>query len=108
MSKFARTAALVVGIAAVGVATFGFGSAIAAGASFTGALGAASSATLGIAGLTAGTLGAVAGGLGFVASLTARASPKVLGGDPTKFTIDREVGQPVIIGRTAPWGHVWT
>lgn len=107
--KALRTAAFVVGAAAL-VAS-GVGAAV--GASILGgvAAGAAAGTAATFAGLTAATfttigvaLSATAGVLSLVAAATA---PKgTVGGNATKFKIDKEAGIPVVIGETYVGGNV--
>ncbi|WP_088183573.1 hypothetical protein [Sphingobium sp. Z007] len=109
MGKFVRTAALVVGAAAL-VAT-GIGAAAGAGligASITTAAGATVAGFAGVAASTFTAVGAIAGVAASLASLAAGpVKPKTsLGGNATKFTIDKESGVPYAIGRTYSAGRV--
>jgi hypothetical protein len=103
--KAIRTAAFVVGavaLVATGVGALGaagaFGASIAAGGSIAGL---ATAATL----TSIGTIASVAAGaLSLVAAV---AQPKgTLGGNPTKFTINKDSGYPYAIGRTLSGGRV--
>ena len=105
MAKALRTAALVVGAAAL-VAS-GIGAAGAAG--LLGASVAASGSIAGIA--TAATftsIGAIAGAVGGALSLAAMAvTPKgSVGGNAAKFKIDKDAGIPYHIGRSLNGGNV--
>ncbi len=105
MAKLLKTAALVVG--AVALVATGIGAA--AGAGLFGAAAAAGGSIAGIAtAATFTTIGALAGVAASVLSLAAGASaPKgTVGGNQTKFTIDKDSGNPVAIGRTLSGGKV--
>ncbi len=97
MSKFARTAAIVVG--AVALAATGIGAVVGA----TGAVG-----FLGVSGATWTAIGSVASvGSAILSVAAGAAKPKgTVGGNATKFTINKESGYPYIIGRTALFGFV--
>ena len=103
--KALRTAAFVVGAAAL-VAT---GVGAAAGAGLLGAAAASGGVIAGVATAstfaTIGTALSVAGGVLSIAAVAA--APKAtVGGNPTKFKIDKESGIPVVIGRTYAGGNV--
>lgn len=112
MAKFLKTAALVVGavaLIATGIGAAGGG--VLFGTAGTAAT-ATTAATAGTAfGISVGTFttigviaGVAAGALSFAAAL---ATPKgTVGGSQTKFTIDKESGNPVALGRTASGGKV--
>lgn len=105
MAQALRTAALVVGAAAL-VAT-GIGAA--AGATLIGTT--LASGAAGFAGIAASTftaVGAIAGAVGGVLSLAAVAvTPKgSVGGNATKFKIDKDAGIPYHIGRSLNGGNV--
>lgn len=107
--KALRTAAFVVGAAAL-VAT-GAGAALGAGLIGGVAAGAAAGSAATFAGLTAATLttiGTAASAAAGVLTLVAgAAAPKgTVGGNATKFKIDKEAGIPVIFGRTYSGGNV--
>lgn len=106
MSKFARTAAFVVGAAALIASGVG----ALAGASIIGATagaGAAAGATAGFLGVSAATftaVGAIAGVASAALSLAAGQPKGSVGGSATQFKIDKDAGMPVIIGRS-PAAH---
>ncbi len=105
MAKALRTAALVVGAAALVASGIG----AAAGASLIGAT--LASGAAGFAGIAASTftaIGAIAGAVGGVLSLAAVAvTPKgSVGGNATKFKIDKDAGIPYHIGRSLNGGNV--
>lgn len=96
IAKALRTAAFVVG--AIALAATGIGAAVGATGLF-----------LGVAGATFTTIGTIAGVVGGVLSLTAAAvgAPKgTVGGNATKFKIDKEAGLPIVFGRTFVGGNV--
>ena len=100
MSKALATAAEIVGVAAIVVATaplFGPGAAAAA-TSVAGSLGLASSATL------AAALGAVSAGFSVAASIANKPPSSTV--NPTRWNADPEAGIPYVIGRTADGGLV--
>ncbi len=107
--KAVRTAAFVIGAAAL-VAT-GIGAAVGAGILGGVAAGAAAGTAATFAGVSAAAfttigvaLSAAAGALSLAAGA---ASPKgSVGGNATKFKIDKEAGNPVAIGRTYVGGNV--
>lgn len=99
MSKTLRTAAIVVGAAAL-IAT-GVGAAVGAGVAT--AAGSAGIGTLSIA-TVASTASAVSAGLSLAAGVSA---PKgTVGGNATKFKIDKDAGLPLVFGRTYVGGNV--
>lgn len=102
MARALRTAAIVVGGAAL-IAT-GIGAAAAIGAFGTVAAGSATATFL----ATAATVAKVAGFAAAALSLASMATtPKgTVGGNPTKFKIDKDAGIPLIIGRTLSGGNV--
>lgn len=107
MSRFARTAAIVVG--AVALAATGIGAAV--GASIIGsgvaAGAAASTATLfGVSAATFTAVGAIAGATSALLSLAAGSPKGSFGGAQTQFKVDRDAGIPVIIGRTPAAYHI--
>ncbi len=104
MAKALRTAAFVVGAVALGVATAGFGTALAAGASFSVAAAAAGTATL--AGLSTAALGVIGTGLTLASTLLTKSPSGSVGGSATQFKIDKDAGLPVAIGRTYSGGNV--
>lgn len=110
MGKVVRTAAMIVG--AVALVATGIGAAAGAGLiGATAAAGATAATVAGFAGIAATTwtaIGAIAGVAASLASLAAGpAKPKSsLGGNATKFTIDKESGVPYAIGRTYSAGRV--
>ncbi len=109
MAKTLRTAALVVGAAAL-VAT-GVGAAVGAGILGGVAAGAAAGTAatfLGVSAATFASVGAIAGAVSGVLSLaSAAAMPKAsVGGNATKFKIDKDAGMPVVFGRTYSGGNV--
>jgi len=105
--KALRTAAFVIGAAAL-VAT-GVGAAVGAGLIGTAAAAgaAASSATLfGVTAATFTAVGAIAGAASAVLSLAAGAPKGSVGGSATQFKIDKDAGLPVALGRTYSGGNV--
>lgn len=96
MAKALRTAAIVVGAAAL----------IASGVGV--AIGAAAAATTTVAGVSVATIAAATSAGAAALSLAATvATPKgTLGGDVEKFKIDKEAGIPVVFGRTFVGGNV--
>lgn len=99
MAKSLRTAAIVVGAAAL-IAT-GVGAAVGAGVAT--AAGSAGIGTLSIA-TVASTASAVSAGLSLAAGV---ATPKgTVGGNATKFKIDKDAGLPLVFGRTYVGGNV--
>jgi hypothetical protein len=105
--KTLRTAAFVIGAAAL-VAT-GIGAAVGAGLIGTAAAAgaAASSATLfGVTAATFTAVGAIAGAASAVLSLAAGTPKGSVGGSATQFKIDKDAGIPVAIGRTYSGGNV--
>lgn len=105
MARALRTAALVVGAAALVASGIG----AAAGASLIGTT--LASGALGFAGISASTftaVGAIAGAVGGVLSLAAVAvTPKgSVGGNATKFKIDKDAGIPYQVGRSLNGGNV--
>lgn len=109
MPKALRTAALVVG--AVALVASGIGAAAGAGligSTIVTATGASVAAFAGVAATTFTAIGAIAGVAGTLIGLAAGpAKPKTsLGGNATKFTIDKESGVPYAIGITYSAGRV--
>jgi hypothetical protein len=105
--KTLRTAAFVIGAAAL-VAT-GVGAAVAAGFIGTAAAAGAAASTATLFGVTAATftaVGAVAGVAAAALTLAAGAPKGSVGGSATQFKIDKDAGQPVAIGRTYSGGNV--
>lgn len=105
MAKALRTAALVVGAAALVASGIG----AAAGAGLIGTT--LASGVAGFAGVAASTftaVGAIAGAVGGILSLAATAvAPKgSVGGNATKFKIDKDAGIPYHIGRSLNGGNV--
>ncbi|KQM92236.1 hypothetical protein ASE70_15085 [Sphingomonas sp. Leaf22] len=109
MSRSFRTAALIIGAAAL-IAT-GVGAAAGAGligASAGSAAAAAGAATSASIAATAATVASAASAAGAALSLAAVATaPKgTVGGNATKFKIDKEAGIPIVFGRTYAGGNV--
>lgn len=106
MAKALRTAAFVVGAAAL-VAT-GVGAAVGAGILGATAAGATTATFLGVTAATFTAVGAIAGVAGAVLSYAAQAAaPKaVVGGNAAKFTIDKDSGIPYAVGRTYSGGKI--
>lgn len=105
MAKALRTAAFVVGGAAL-LAT-GIGAAINIGL-IGGALASGAAGFAGIAATTFSSIGAIAGAVGGALSLAAVAvTPKgSVGGNATRFKIDKDAGIPYHIGRSLNGGNV--
>lgn len=106
MAKALKTAAFVVG--AVALVASGVGAAAGLGLISTG-IGTAAT----VAGISVGTIasvgalaGAAAAGLSFAGAAVAGQPKSSLGGSATKFTIDKESGIPVVIGRSYSAGRV--
>lgn len=109
MAKALRTAAIVIGAAAL-VAT-GIGAAVGAGVIGGVAAGASTATFLGVSAATftaIGTIAGVAAGLMSLAStaLAGRPPPGTVAGNPTKFTIEKQSGIPYAMGRTLVGGRV--
>ena len=104
--KALRTAAFVVGAAAL-VAS-GIGAAVGAGILGGVAAGATTATFAGLSAATFTTIGAALSATAGALSIAAgAAAPKgTVGGNATKFKIDKEAGIPVIIGRTYSAGNV--
>lgn len=105
--KTLRTAAFVIGAAAL-VAS-GVGAAVGAGLIGTAAAAgaAASSATLfGVTAATFTAVGAIAGTASALLSLAAGSPKGSVGGSATQFKIDKDAGLPIAIGRTYSGGNV--
>jgi hypothetical protein len=105
--KTLRTAAFVIGAAAL-VAT-GVGAAVGAGLIGTAAAAGAAASTATLFGVTAATIsavGAIAGAASALLSLAAGSPKGSVGGSATQFKIDKDSGLPVAIGRTYSGGNV--
>ncbi|MBB4154185.1 hypothetical protein GGQ80_002095 [Sphingomonas jinjuensis] len=105
MSKALKTAALVVGAAAL-IAT---GVGAAAGAGLLGAAAASGGVIAGVAtAATFTTIGTLAslGALALTVAAGATAPKGTAAGNPTKFTIDKDSGIPIVLGRTLAGGRV--
>ena len=103
MGKALRTAAIVVGAAAAIVTTAGFAGALIGGATLSAAATAAGSASL--LGVSASALGIIAGGLS-VAAMAFKAPGGPVGGNATRFKIDKDAGIPYHMGRSLNGGNV--
>ncbi|MBW6522399.1 hypothetical protein KZ810_02710 [Sphingomonas sp. RHCKR47] len=105
MAKALRTAAFVVGAAAL-VAT-GVGALAGAGALGAAAVG-ATGTVAGISTASIASFGAIAGAAsGALSLVTAATAPRgTVGGNATSFKIDKEAGIPVVFGRTSVGGNV--
>lgn len=109
MGQTLRTAAIIIGAAAL-IAS-GVGAAAGAGvigASAGSAAAAAGAATSASIAATAATVASIAGATASALSIAATvATPKgTVGGNPTKFKIDKDAGIPIVFGRTYVGGNV--
>lgn len=103
--KALRTAAFVIGGAALIATGIGAAASIGAfGSLAAGTMSAATASTLATIAAVGKVAAVVAGGLSVIA---ATAKPRgTVGGNPTKFTINKESGYPYIMGRTMSGGRV--
>ena len=92
-----------IGAVALGVATAGFGTALAAGASISAAATAASAAS--IAGLSVAALGVIGTGLSIGTSFLAKKPESTAGVLQTEFSADPNAGVPYLVGRTGTAGN---
>ncbi|SNS53043.1 hypothetical protein SAMN06295912_108111 [Sphingomonas laterariae] len=101
MSKVLRTAAMVVGVAAIAVATAGAGLALASGVALSTGITAATA----VVGVSLSTLATVSAGLTLAANLTAK-KPGGLSGMQTSWQSDPNAGLPYVMGRTRVSGNI--
>lgn len=105
MARALRTAALVVGAVALGMATMGVANALSAGMGLAGAL-SAGAGSLTVLGLGAGSLGAIAAGLGIAGTMLGKQPAPSSGGSQTEFLADPRSGVPCAIGDTGTAGRI--
>ena len=109
MSKILKVAALVVGAAALivatgGAAAIGIGTAASAGTAAAAGVAATAGIAASVGGITASTLSLIAGGLSIAASLTAKRP--TAGGVATQFKADPTASIPYLMGRSFTAGNI--
>jgi trimeric autotransporter adhesin len=108
MSKALKIAAVVVGVAAITVATFGIGAVTVGAAAAAAQAGVVGVTTAGASlfGLSAGPLMLASSALSLASGLTAKKPSISSAGSQTAFKADPDAGIPYAIGRTASGGNI--